>query len=125
MTPVTPFTKIRCPYCLESFHPGDCAVVSTVDPNRIRVLRPAPRPNTLEYYKSRTWIEELVGPEYTAELAVRTCPLCHEPLFDNIEVCENINIAIIGDAFSGKTHYIAVLIDQLKRSALMQNGHGY
>src|SRR5437588_3334698 len=45
-------------------------------------------------------------------------------LFDGIETCDNINIAVIGDSYSGKTHYIAMLIDQLRRSTLMQNGNG-
>jgi hypothetical protein len=124
---ISPFTKIRCPYCLKPFHPGDCAIVSTVDPNpnRVKVLRPAPLPKTPEYMRSRTWIEELTGPEFTAELAVRACPNCHKALFENIEMCDNINIAIIGDVSSGKTNYIAVLIDQLKRGVLMQSGNGH
>lgn len=119
---VNPFLKIRCPYCREKFHPGDCAIVSTT--NRGKVLRQAPTPGTMEYRKSRTWIEELTGPEYTAELARRECPHCGKLLFEGIETCENINIAIVGDTSSGKTHYIAVLIDQLKRGTLIQNGNG-
>lgn len=122
---VNPFTKIRCPYCLRPFHPGDCAIISTL--NQGKELRPAPQPKTLEYSRSRTWIEELTGPEFTAELAVRQCPnpACKKPLFENIETCDNVNIAIVGDSSSGKTHYIAVLIDQLKRGVLMQHGNGH
>jgi Double-GTPase 2 len=74
--------------------------------------------------RSRTWIEELTGPEFTSELAVRRCPNCQKALFDNIEVCDNVNISIIGDTSSGKTNYIAVLIDQLKSGKLMQHGQG-
>lgn len=122
---INPLTKIRCPYCLQLFHPGDCAIVSTVNPGK--VLRQPPTPKTLEYTRSRTWIEELSGPEFTAELATRECPNaeCKKALFENIERCENVNIAIVGDASSGKTHYIAVLIEQLKRGVLMQNGNGH
>lgn len=83
-----------------------------------------PKFGTPEYAKSRTWIEELSGPEFTIEMAVRHCPSCSQPLFEGIEMCDNLNIAIIGDASSGKTHYIASLIDQLRRSALTQNGKG-
>lgn len=121
---ISPFTKIRCPYCLRPFHPGDCAIVSTV--NQGKILRHPPLPKSLDYTRSRTWIEELTGPEFTAELATRQCPnpVCNKPLFENIEMCDNINIAIIGDASSGKTHFIAVLIEQLKRGILMQNGNG-
>ncbi len=80
--------------------------------------------NTPEYVKSRSWIEELSGPEFTIEMAVRQCPSCSQFLFEGIEMCDNLNIAIIGDSSSGKTHYIASLIDQLRRSALTQNGKG-
>lgn len=120
---VLPTFKIRCPYCRNNFHPGDCAIVSTVNPGR--VLRNPPMPGTAEYLRSRTWIEELTGPEFATEIAVRKCPVCNHELFEGIEACENINIAIIGDSSSGKTHYIAMLIDQLKRSLLTQNGHSF
>jgi GTPase SAR1 family protein len=120
---INPLAKISCPYCLQEFHPGDCAIVSTINPGK--VLRPAPTPRTFEYTRSRTWIEELKGPEFTTEMAVRECPHCKKPLFEHIEECDNINIAIVGDASSGKTHYIAVLIDMLKRGVLMQGGNGH
>lgn len=119
---VNPAMKIRCPYCRHSFHPGDCAVYSTVNPGKL--LRRAPTPGTVEYAKSRTWLEELTGPEFVSELAVRQCPVCVHLLFEGIETCVNINIAIIGDTSSGKTSFIAMLIELLKRSALMQNGRG-
>lgn len=120
---VSPFQKIRCPYCLQAFHPGDCAIVSSVNPGK--VLRPAPVPRSLEYTRSRSWIEELNGPEYATEIALRECPHCQKTLFEHIEACDNINIAIVGDSSSGKTHYIAMLIEQLKRGVLMQNGNGH
>jgi hypothetical protein len=122
MTFVSPTLKIRCPYCRNTFHPGDCAVFSTSNPGKL--LRKPPVQGSIEYARSRTWIEELTGPEFTTEMAVRQCPHCNQLLFEGIEVCDNINIAIIGDTFSGKTHYIAALIDQLKRSSLTQNGNG-
>lgn len=119
---VLPTFKIRCPYCRNVFHPSDCAVFSATNPGKL--LRKPPMPGTTEYLRSRTWIEELTGPEFTTEMAVRQCPFCGELLFEGIEQCDNINIAIIGDTYSGKTHYIATLIDQLNRSVLMQNGNG-
>ncbi len=119
---VSPTFKIRCPFCRVTFHPGDCAIYSTATPGKL--LRDRPMPNTAEYVRSRTWIEELKGPVYTLEMAVRQCPNCNLPLFEGIEECDNLNIAIIGDTSSGKTSYIAALIYQLKRSVLMQNGRG-
>lgn len=124
MTLVSPTLKVRCPYCHHTFHPGDCAVYSTT--NHGKLLRKPPVQGSIEYIRSRTWIEELTGPEFTTEMAVRQCPNpnCAKLLFEGIETCENITIAIIGDVSSGKTHYIATLIDQLKRSVLTQNGNG-
>jgi len=126
---VNPFLKIRCPYCREKFHPGDCSIVSSINKyphtNDFKVLRKAPTPGTIEYALSRTRIEELIGPEYTTEIARRECPHCKKLLFEGIETCDNLNIAIVGDTSSGKTHYIAVLIDQLKRGFLIQDGSGF
>lgn len=113
MVAVNPTLIIRCPYCWRESHPGDCAIYSTITPGKL--LHPAPKPGTREYELSRTWIEDLDGPERAMELPVRQCPHCGELLFEGIEECETANIAVIGDTSSGKTHYIAVLIDQLKR----------
>jgi hypothetical protein len=120
---VNPTLKIRCPYCLSTFHPGDCAIYSTSKPGKL--LRQSPTRGNVEYVRSRTWIEDLTGPEFTTEMAVRQCPFCKQMLFEGIETCENINITIIGDIYSGKTHYIATLIDQLKRGVLTQNGNSF
>src|SRR6185437_6820185 len=43
---------------------------------------------------------------------------CGYLLPSNIEQVENINIAVIGDTFSGKTHYIAALIHQIQQGEL-------
>jgi len=129
MPVVSPLLRIRCPYCREKFHPGDCAIISSinVDPNTNtpKVLRRAPRPGTLDYARARAWIDELIGPEYVTEMARRECPHCQKLLFEGIETCDNLNIAIVGDTSSGKTHYIAVLIDQLKRGFLIQDNSGF
>ena len=63
------FLKIRCLYCCEKIHLGDCVIVSTI--NFGKVLRQALILGTMEYRKSRTWIEELNGFGYTEELACR------------------------------------------------------
>lgn len=121
MAAVSPTLKIRCPYCWRNFHPGDCAVFSTT--NSRQLIFSPPKPGTPEYDRSRTWIMDLKGPELALELPVRECPNCKELLFEGIEECDNINIAIVGDASSGKTHYIAVLIDQLEKGVMAQNGN--
>ncbi len=131
---VNPMLKIHCPYCRVPFHPGDCAVCSTLNfgpptagmPSGLTplILRKAPTPGTFEYFRSRTWIEELSGPEFVNEMARRQCPHCHRMLFEGVEMCDNIIIAIVGDTFSSKTHYIAALVEQLRRGVLIQNGNG-
>lgn len=45
----------------------------------------------------------------------RACPLCHSELPSEIEVAQNRIIAILGMRGSGKTMYIAHLIDQLRQ----------
>ena len=124
MAAVSPTLRIRCPYCWKEFHPGDCAVYSTTNPKKL--IYPAPNYGTPEYEHSRTWIADLKGPDLALELPVRHCPnpACRKPLFEGIEECRNINIAIVGDTGSGKTSYIAVLINELERGVLMQNGDG-
>ena len=51
----------------QPFHPGDCAVISTI--NSGKLLRKQPTPGSFEYIRSRTWIEELIGPEFVTEMA--------------------------------------------------------
>src|SRR5947209_10796941 len=119
MAAVSPTLKIRCPYCWNEFHPGDCAVVSTMSG---RLLRPRPMPGTEEHSRSRTWIEDLTGPVMALELPVRLCPWCNKELFEGIEECRTINIAIIGDTGSGKSHFIALLIDQIQHGELTKHG---
>jgi hypothetical protein len=120
MPAVHPLLRIHCPYCREKFHPGDCNIYSTV--NSGKLLRAAPKPGSLEYTRSRVWVDELVG-DFVLEKARRDCPRCHQLLFEGIETCDNINIAIVGDTGSGKTHYIAVLIDQLRRGIFTQSSN--
>jgi hypothetical protein len=122
MPAVSPLLKIRCPYCRRDFHPGDCDVYSSITQNK-RLLK-APAPGTLEYTRSRVWVAELNGPLFVTEKARRQCPNCFKLLFEGIETCNNINIAIVGDTAAGKSHYIALLIDQLRRGLFMQYGNG-
>ncbi len=121
MALVSPFYKIRCPYCRKESHPCDMSIASLTQNGK--VLYNPPRQGTPRYYYSRFWTPELGGEKYTTELARRVCPQCGKMLPEH-EVDETFNIAIVGDTSSGKTHYIAVLIDQLKRGIMMQAGNG-
>lgn len=108
-----PFRKVRCPFCNSEFYLGECTIVSKVGQRKI--LRPVP--SGVRRFISRIWIESLSNPVYTRQLASRQCPHCHSLLPYNTSggVVDNLTIAVIGDTFAGKTTYIAVLIDQLKR----------
>jgi GTPase SAR1 family protein len=117
---VNPTFTIRCPYCRYTFHPGDAIISSLAHSNT--VLYTPPKHGSLKYYLSRVKIEELSGTKYTTEMARRVCPSCHRLLPEH-EMDRTLNIAIVGDTSSGKTHFIAVLIDQLKRGLLMQAGN--
>src|SRR5436309_2597 len=118
---VTPNFKIRCPYCRKEFHPSDIMIVSLTNTNTI--LYDPHKSSTLGNYISRFWMHELTGEKYTTAMARRVCPSCHR-LLPERETDETFNIAIVGDTSSGKTHYIAVLIDQLKRGIIMQASNG-
>lgn len=106
----TPFARYRCPYCSSEFHLGECAIVSKTTHT---VLQPAPRGNGR--IVSRFWLKSLGDPEYIQLMANRVCPVCNSPLPANSEyVDDNIVIAVVGDISSGKSHYIASLINQMR-----------
>jgi hypothetical protein len=117
---VSPTYKIRCPYCRKEFHPGDAKISSLTNAS---VLYTPPKRGSLGYVLSRVKVERLNGAKFTTEIARRACPSCSRLLPEH-ETDKVLNIAIIGDTSSGKTHYIAVLIDQLKCGLLMQTGTG-
>lgn len=118
---VSPTFKIRCPYCRKEFHPSDAVIGSLANTNT--VLYTPPRRGSLKYYFSRVRFAELNGAKYTTEMARRACPWCNR-LLPERETDKVFNIAIVGDTSAGKTHYIAVLIDQLRSGLLMQAGDG-
>jgi len=118
---VSPMLKIRCVYCRKEFHPSDAMICSATDFNKIFYM--PPRQGSLGSYASRFWATELTGAKYTTAMARRVCPFCHS-LLPERETDVPLNLAIVGDTSSGKTHFIAVLIDQLKHGLLMQAGSG-
>lgn len=108
-----PFRKIRCPFCSEEYYLGDFAVFSETSGT---IIHQAPQ-NTWQRLGSRIWVRSLEGRKNTLAGAARQCPnpICQKLLPFNIEyVDDNIPIAVIGDVFSGKSHFIAATIKQLK-----------
>jgi hypothetical protein len=110
---IDPFHKIRCPFCSEENHLGDFAVYSETSS---AVMHAAPQGSWQRIW-SRVWVRPLEGRKYTLARALRQCPnpYCGKRLPFNIEyVDDNITIAVIGDSFSGKSHFIAAAIKQIK-----------
>jgi len=104
------FIRRICPSCLREFYPGDCEIVSGLPGYQVLELAP----NT--FFKklfARTWPKPLTG-AYAEKLAHRRCYHCGYLLPFNIEQVQNISIAIVGDFGSGKSHYLAALIHQIR-----------
>ncbi len=115
------YIKRICPNCIQAFYPGDCAIVSVnIDPNTgtHKILKKAPE-GALKQQLSRISPQPIVG-KLVLESAHRKCPHCGYLLPTNIEQVENINIAIVGDTFSGKSHYIAAIIHQIRQGELQR-----
>ena len=103
--------KRTCPKCASEFFPGDCQIVSQITPGK--VLKPAPV-GFLEKQRSRRYPEPLVGNKYTDELACRECPNCKYYLPYNIESVDAKSVVVVGDTYSGKSHFLAALIRQIE-----------
>ncbi|MBP1466479.1 hypothetical protein EYB53_012260 [Candidatus Chloroploca sp. M-50] len=109
-----PFALKKCPFCFEQFTLGDCTVFSSTqfDENGEElVVRPK-----LEGIRRIT--EQFIPQKLSYDLfqkhqPYRQCPKCKKPLPYNITSNENCVIGIIGGRGSGKSHYIAALIETL------------
>lgn len=112
---INPFLQRTCPYCGNSFHPGQCAIVSKRNPGTV-LNQPLPGP------LSRLLVREIKGLRYVREGALPECPDpdCKKLLPYNIARATSHTIAIVGDSTSGKSHYIASCIDQLKQRQMLQ-----
>lgn len=116
------YIKRTCPQCIQEFYPGDCDIVSTTTIDSTtktnKVLKKAPRSGWQQHLSRIN--PERIHHDLVLDLACRKCPHCGYLLPSNIELVENINIAIVGDLHSGKSHYIAALIHQIQRGELQR-----
>jgi len=103
--------KCVCPACFEEIFLGECAIMSGITTGR--TLKPRAKG-----LFARMNVEPLVGDKYTRELARRACTNCGYLLPQNIESVPSIRLAVVGDTFSGKSHFIAAFIQQLKNEWL-------
>ena len=109
---VPAMSKLICPYCFE-----------TMDSNEIwfqcpnsdcdEQVFPARSPNILQRMFGVRNPAEVRCPECSAGTSVRACPYCHSAFPHGLDNLSNIVIAIIGAKETGKSHYIAVLIQQI------------
>src|SRR6266576_1864955 len=113
----SPYVKCMCPSCFEEIYLGECRIISGRTSGK--VLK-APSKGPL----ARMRVEPLDGRKYTLELARRECPECGYPLPSNIELVPSVTLAVVGDTFSGKSHYIAAIRHQIKAD-WMGNANGF
>ncbi len=100
-----------CPNCAQPFYPGECNIVSQITAGKI--IKAAPT-GWLERQRARRYPEPLVGDKYVNELACRECPHCKYLLPYNIESVDARSVVVVGDTYSGKSHYLAALIRQIQ-----------
>ncbi|HLG60876.1 MAG TPA: SAV_2336 N-terminal domain-related protein [Ktedonosporobacter sp.] len=106
---VVRFPKVTCPSCFEEIYLGECRIISG---KTGMVLKEAPQ-DWLERRLARSRPEAVQGPDYIVELARRECSHCGYHLPQNIESVPGIALAVVGDVYAGKSHYIASLLRQL------------
>ncbi len=113
-----PFRARTCPYCNEDYYPGNCAIVANLPYGNVSpgdILQKA-RPGFLP----RIFVTSLTGKKYVRTRAERKCPRCDRALPSNDDRAESYTIAIVGDGSSGKSHYIASCINQLRQFQALQ-----
>jgi hypothetical protein len=116
--PFEGFRKIRCPFCANEYRLSDFAIYSETESRVIKDAAQTP----LQRISRGIRVDHLQGHKSTLGRYLRQCPnpACQQsgsrgllPL--NIEyVEENITIAVVGDTFAGKSHFIAAMIQNLK-----------
>ncbi|HYU76711.1 MAG TPA: hypothetical protein VEL31_28920, partial [Ktedonobacteraceae bacterium] len=116
------YIQRTCPNCNKKIYPGECDIVSPTiidtTTGKHEVIKLAPSRGLRKQYALIN--PEPITGELVLKLAHRECPHCYYLLPTNIEQVENINIAIVGDTFSGKSHYIAALIHQIQQGELQR-----
>lgn len=100
-------SKFLCPRCFEMQSLSEVRYICTNTHSRCQcaINRVAQKPNNLK---------KPVCEECKTPLVTKICPKCGEELPLNIGNVKNYPIAIIGAKETGKSNYVAVLINQLK-----------
>jgi hypothetical protein len=106
--------KCYCPSCFREIYLGECDIFSKTEN---RVLKTPKGPF------ARYTVERLDGYEYTIHHARRLCKECQYHLPYNIEDAVSMTLAVVGDTFSGKSHFLAALVHQIEQE-WMSNANG-
>lgn len=112
-----------CPFCFEYFLLRDTPFRCT---NVMSRCAPAPDPALQKYWEDGRAVGKVVPAQGHFVRALRChdcghethkrlCPKCHSDLPHTTGDYRNHIFAVIGAKESGKSHYLAVLIDQIKR----------
>jgi len=114
--------KLLCPYCFEFFSLRDTPFRCTspfsrctpiVDPILQKVWGDS-RPVGKVLPASGKIVKGIICTDCANESRKRICPHCHSVLPHTIGKFNNYIIAVIGAKEAGKSHYLAILIDQIK-----------
>lgn len=121
------FKKETCPYCFDYFHikdtPFRCSSVSkhcppVSDPIYTKNwgdTRPIGRVLAKKGKFSDRFIDSIRCTDCNNDSYKRLCPNCHMELPHTTGKYKNHIFAVVGGKDSGKSHYIAVLIEQIKK----------
>ncbi len=110
-----PFAKMLCPYCLEKFYLSDCQIISSSGEVLVE------KSTGIQGLLRRTIPVSLTGGEYMRKGASRYCPCCRKRLPHNMDYMNNLIVALVGGQASGKSHYIASLIQQFEHTRICQD----
>lgn len=121
-------SKIVCPYCFETFDQSDvmfrCTCAKVKDPALTKYWKAAPEEGFS--FKPGFSFGNILGgvpksakcPKCNHETSSLVCPNCHNQLPRRLVEKKGYIISIIGSTSSGKTNYIATLINQLQANGI-------
>lgn len=105
----------KCVYCLRPYHLGDTKIVSL----RTGEVLYEPPAAGIGHYMSRVYVHPLVETRFPGMQPRRVCPNCDKILPTSTEDVDSKVIAVIGATNVGKSHFIAILIEQLLRTSAL------
>jgi len=119
------YAKERCPNCFEIFSLKDskfrCVSSRTdcsrsVDPvSQAKWEDMSPKGKVIEFPNKRKFRRSAECTSCKRKSNRRICPNCHSDLPPGFGAISNMTLAIVGAPASGKTHYIAALVNKLAK----------